>query len=68
MKRKLVLSAVGVAFVFGAAYSAENMVFVAPNDAAVRDGSAAHPFATPGEAQEALRTLRKKAPKKWRGH
>ena len=62
MKRKLVLSAVAVAFVCGAAYSAENMVFVAPNDAAVRDGSAAHPFATPGEAQEALRTLRKKAP------
>ena len=62
MKRKLVLGAVVVALACGSAYSADNTVFVAPNSATVRDGSAAHPFATPGEAQEALRALKKKAP------
>lgn len=62
MKNKFVLSAVAAVFACGTSYAAESTVFVAPGAAAERDGTAAHPFATPCEAKAALRALRKNAP------
>ena len=62
MESKLVLSVLAATFVGGASFAAERTIYVAPNNAAVRDGTAAHPFAAPREAQLALRALKTKEP------
>lgn len=61
MKSRSALSVLAATLVSGASFAAERTVYVAPNNAAARDGTLAHPCATPREAQLALRELRRKA-------